>query len=459
MWLGLGPSVPSGDMLAATLDGSPVDAAAYGVLFLAGATALVWRGRKTGAILKASIPINIYFAYCLLSTLWSPFPESSFKRWVKCVGDLIMVLVILTDAQPTAALRRVFSRVALVMFPLSIVFIKFTNFGVVYDEQGPHYIGVTTNKNALGVMIYIFTIGVLWNICSILFNRQAPYRARRLVAQTILFASGIVLLQMAHSATSIFCFVLGGGLMLATGFPIIKRRPKTLHILCLGIVVFGAASVFFGGTGAVTSVLGRKSDLSGRTEIWAAAIASEDSQWFGTGFESFWNKNNPKVVSILQSQGFADILNLNSAHNGYLQIYLDLGLLGLFLLSLVLVGGYLKVVKAFRMNRELGSLFLAYLITCAFHAITESDFRIMTLTWNCVLLSVLGAAGVIVGEVRAKGRRGRVVRARSAIGTIAIQSPVSTAGLIRMGAHQTGAADIMYTLATSAMKLSVSYFS
>lgn len=410
MWLGAGGgSVPPGDVLAATLDGSPQDAAVSGALIAAG-TIVLARRRRTRVLLKACAPILFYYAYCLMSTAWSPFPETCSKRWIKFVGDLVMVLVILTDPQPIAALRRVYSRVAFVMFPLSVLFIKFTNLGVSYDEQGPHYTGVTTNKNAFGLMLYVFAIGVVWNIRALLVDRKAPNRKRRLVAQGILLGFGTVLLHMAHSATSVFCFILGSCLMMASELPIMKRRPRMLHALCFGILVMGVGSLLLGGTGTVAGAMGRTSDLSGRTEIWAASIASADNPWIGTGFESFWNKNNPKVVRILLAQGYGDISILNSAHNGYLQIYLDLGWVGVSLLAFILVSGYLKAVKACRLNRDLGGLLLAYMITCAFYSITESGFRIMTLSWIFLLLAVVGATGVISGVVKGKERDNRLPR-------------------------------------------------
>jgi hypothetical protein len=52
----------------------------------------------------------------------------------------------------------------------------------------------------------------------------------------------------------------------------------------------------FGGESNVTSALGRKSNLSGRTDIWAASIAAAGNPIIGTGFESFWNVNVDKVA-------------------------------------------------------------------------------------------------------------------------------------------------------------------
>ena len=108
-WFGLGG--PSGGALASTLDGSPWDAAVFGALMVFGIAVLFGRKARTRALLAVSGPIVVYFLYCLLSVAWSPIHGPAFKRWTKAIGDLVMVLLILTDAQPRAALQRLYSRV------------------------------------------------------------------------------------------------------------------------------------------------------------------------------------------------------------------------------------------------------------------------------------------------------------------------------------------------------------
>src|SRR5580704_6063851 len=65
MWLGMG--VASGNSLDATLDGSPMDAAVFGTLLAIGFIVLLFRKKKTSAYLAVSVPILLYFLYCLLS--------------------------------------------------------------------------------------------------------------------------------------------------------------------------------------------------------------------------------------------------------------------------------------------------------------------------------------------------------------------------------------------------------
>lgn len=406
LWFSSGSS--SNGSIAATLDGSPTDAAIFEVLIIAGIIALFQRKNRTIAILKSNGPVLLYFFYCMISTAWSPIHGPAFKRWIKDLGDLVMVLIIATEAQPTAALGRLFSRIGFILLPISIPLIRYTSLGVTYDEYGPTNTGVTTNKNALGLIVFILSLGALWNIRALLLDKKAHNRTRRLVAQGTLLLFGIVLLQMAHCATAIACFVLGGSLMLATSLRAIRNRPGRVHALCLGIILAGGTMLLFGGESMVTGALGRQSNLTGRTDIWRACLAAADNPVFGTGFESFWNVNVNKVAVGLRGFWGPTVHNLVSAHNGYIEVYLDLGCVGLCLIIFILVSGYRHAAKSFEQNPQFGSLMLAYVATSIFYSITEVGFRVLTASWIFLLLAVVTSSGLtagLVGEDRSRSPR------------------------------------------------------
>ena len=142
--------------------------------------------------------------------------------------------------------------------------------------------------------------------------------------------------------------------------------------------------------------------MSGRTYIWAAAIASAGNPVIGTGFESFWNANVTKVNRILQQDGFINMSNLNSAHNGYLEVYLDLGYLGVGLVVL----DFNKRISKYHQGVSAGSrawgVMLAYVTTATFYSITEAGFRVLTPSWIFLLLAVVGtsrpSAGLLAGD-------------------------------------------------------------
>src|SRR5215472_4773202 len=155
-WFGGQGSVGSAD---AALEGSPLDAAITSGLLAAGLMVLIVRKWRFQAFLQWNALLFIFFFYCALSTLWSDFPWFAFKHWVKALGDLVMVLVVLTDPDPTAALRRFLASPGFLLFPISILLIKYyPSLGRTFSEWTgePMDIGVALNKNELGQTCLVF---------------------------------------------------------------------------------------------------------------------------------------------------------------------------------------------------------------------------------------------------------------------------------------------------------------
>jgi exopolysaccharide production protein ExoQ len=386
-----------------TVDGHPVDILFYTVLLALAVTVLMWRGKRTITLLTANWPVLIYFCYCLISICWAYYPDVAFKRWIKAIGDLAMVLVVATDQHPVAALNRLFPRIGFLLLPTSVLLIKYYGaLGRVYTPDGlPMNAGVTIGKNQLGLAVLVIALGTFWNVQGLLRDRTVPHRSRRLVAQGTLLAFALALFQMANSATSTACFILGGGLMLATSLRVIRSRPARVHALCVTIVLVAGVTLLFDGQTEVVHALGRQKDLTGRTEIWAAAISAVHNPITGAGFESFWIGPGAEEFRRTLSSWWHP-QDLNEAHNGYVEIYLNLGWVGVCLIALILIGAYKRAAEAFRRCPEVGGLILAYVAVGAVYNITEAGFRMLSLCWIFLLLAVFSASGSAAGMFEGK---------------------------------------------------------
>jgi len=430
-WLGVSPT--GGDV---QLDGSPFDAAIFGVLLVAAIVVLIQRSSRTRALLAANWPILIYFFYCLVSVTWSYHPDVSFKRWIKAIGDPAMVLIVATEPQLRDALCRLFSRVGFLLLPTSVLLIKYyDNLGRGYAPGGEQMnTGVATNKNMLGVMLLVVSLGVAWRFVALLRDKSQPNRRRHLFAQGALLAFGMALFWMADSATSSACFVLGTTLILATQLPVFRRRPGAVHGL-IGLIVFaGVFAMLVGGQDTVVHALGRQSNLSGRTDIWAAVIPAVPNRLVGAGFESFWI--GPDVQKVWQSlSGWWDPKGLIEAHNGYIEVYLNLGWVGVCLISIILIGGYRRAVAAFRLNPSIGSLMLAYITVATVYNITEAGFRMLGTIWIFLLLAIVSASSIGESHFGNEGPKTVPSRGGTASTTAAVNE-LNTDRDIVYGAHR-----------------------
>jgi exopolysaccharide production protein ExoQ len=180
-------------------------------------------------------------------------------------------------------------------------------------------------------------------------------------------------------------------LMLATPLPAIGRRPAAVHALVLAILVGSALTVDLGGRAEVFKGMGRDADLTGRTEIWEALITTAQYPICGVGYETFWLGRRRADLDRL-------FPTINEAHNGYIEVYVQLGILGVGLIVLILGQGYRRAVAAFRRDPILGGLFLTYIVTSATFNISEAGFRMPGSGMFFLLLSVVAASRVTVVE-------------------------------------------------------------
>jgi exopolysaccharide production protein ExoQ len=404
VWFGMTPAV------TAAVEGSPFDAVIFGVLLVAGIVVLVNRSKRASVSLRASWPVLLYFAYCLISVVWSDFPDIALKRWIKAIGDLAMVLVVVTDPEPVAAVERLISRVGFILMPASILLIKYFNdLGRAYDPDGDQMnTGVTTNKNMLGVITLVISLGAVWRFVNLLLSKREPNRTRKLLAWGVLLAFCIAVLAMADSAT-VACFTLGTALLLATYLPFISRRPGRVHALVAMILLGGGITMLFGGQSSVVHALGRKTNLTGRTDIWRAVLPVVPNPVVGAGFESFWM--GPRLQKVYSN--LSGYMHVNEAHDGYIEVYLNLGAVGVGLIAINLISGYRGSVAAFRRYPRFGALMLAYVAAAAIYSFTEAGFRMLDPIWMFLLLAIVAshtvASGRSIGTGTNLGGRARPV--------------------------------------------------
>jgi exopolysaccharide production protein ExoQ len=366
------------------LEGNPLDRAVLSAILALGVIVLFSRGRRVWVLLQSNIPILLYFLYCGISILWSDFPDVSFKRWFRGMGDVVMVLIVLSDPDWLAALRRLLARLGFVLLPLSVVFIRYyPALGRTYSKSGaPMWTGVASDKNALGMLCLVFGLAAVYRFLEVYQGEGGGWKNRTLIAQGVLITMALYLLFEANSATASACFFLAGGVMVLTQLSRLARRPAMLHLLVATALIVPLSAMFLGVGSGLVENLGRNSTFTGRTAIWHSALGMVTNPIFGTGYESFWLGPRLKEMSRLIDQG------VNQAHNGYIEVYLNLGWLGLALVALLLVSGYRRIFTAVRWQAQAGNLRLAYFIVAVAYNFSEGGFKMMHPVWIVFLLAI-----------------------------------------------------------------------
>jgi exopolysaccharide production protein ExoQ len=365
-WLDLGGGV---NPFQVYQEGSPIDSALFATLIVAGAAILFRRGLDWGRLLVQHKWIWFYFLFCAISIVWSDDSFVSFKRWIKALGDVIMALVILTEEHPYQAVGTLLRRLAFVILPLSVLFIKYyPDLGRAYHMGAPMYTGATTMKNSLGQICLISGIYFSWNLI-FQWHEEIEKGGIPRIAVTLLFLVLIAwLFYMADSATSVTCWLAVLGFFLAGRVPALANEPR--KFILSGAIMIALLVVLehtFGISDAIITGMGRSKDLTTRVPMWEMLLSLDTNPLIGVGYESFWS--GERLNYIWRKYPFMQ------AHNGYLELYLNIGLIGLLLMIISIISGLVNTFKQLDHDYAISLLRIAFIIAVVLYNWTEAAIK------------------------------------------------------------------------------------
>lgn len=381
-WTHLGQGA---DLMDRYSESSPLDAGTYAALLAAGLLVLNKRFQRVKAIVQANLPVMLFFFYCFLSLSWSDDPPVAFKRWFKAIGDLVMILLVLTEDDHEWAIRRLYMAIASVMLPLSVLFIAYyPALGTSYDttDHVTMFTGVATFKNLLGITCLASGLAGLWSFIAAWQDRADPDRKRHLLLYGTILVLAIGLVIKADSMTSFSSLMLASMVIVVSVFRLPQRRPALVMVAAMAAIGVAGFALFMDTGGGMLHEIGRNSTLTGRTTIWRAVLAQKINPILGAGFESFWMGNRMQSVWSMSQYG------IQEAHDGYLEVYLNLGWVGITILGTMIVTGYRNCLILYRRDPEAGRLRLGLLTAAVVFGFTEAGFRMLSPDWTGFLLAV-----------------------------------------------------------------------
>jgi len=371
--------------LQAVYEGNPLDRTVILILVATGLLVLLVRRFNWLQFASANKWVIVFFAYLCLSLLWSDYTFIAFKRWIRDAGNLIMVLVVVSEANPLSAAKALFIRAAYVLVPLSFLVTRyFPEIGRYYDQWGRAYdAAIAADKNMLGLTLTVLSLALVWGIIDGGKEKASSGKKLEISVYAMLLTMIAWLMKMADSATATACIVLGTMTMIVLGLNSIRR---TLRLwITVGIMTAALISVPDVRTmllEPIVELLGRNMTFTGRDVVWEVLLQEDVNPIVGTGAYSFWMGSRIDV-------GIPGIPGANEAHNAYLEVYLNVGLVGLALYLVILASATRKTVGQLVRGEsgEWDRFRLSFVIVTVVYGITEAVVR-QNLIWLGLLLFV-----------------------------------------------------------------------
>jgi len=325
--------------------------------------------RKFGADMIALIPLllALLVVWCVASSLWAAEPGVTFRRAgleVVIVLSAMWGVEVLGIERALKLFRGVLAAVLIVNW-LSIPFIK----AAIHQpgEFDPALVGAWR-----GLYYHKNIAGAVTAISAMVFLFFAIDQKRRI--DWLLFFAAAVFLVMTKSKSSMG--LLAVTLVAGAGYRIgwsrgLNRSITIVTVMLLGVV---GLTVELAGWADISRLISDPQEFTGRAAIWQAEFAFiTDHPLFGSGFGSFTDTG--AISPLHKYVGGGWIETVAHGHNGYLQLAVEIGIVGFALAILSLLG---QPALVFWRRDAIPVPFKAFLFSLFFfialHNFMESDF-------------------------------------------------------------------------------------
>jgi exopolysaccharide production protein ExoQ len=250
-----------------------------------------------------------------------------------------------------------------------VVIILAPQFGISHDLHEGALKGVFSHKNLLGRQM-------VFGILTLVIGR--PTRIPKWLLRGTLFAA-ILLLIFSSSAGALITLAIVLGFCFLLNLP--RKRYKSKAPLWIGLIpilLLLTVLVVFNAD-IVLGPLGRDTSLTGRVPLWFAIGQSIGQQpLLGHGYALFWVHTSGSLLAVV-----ATGWNALSSQNGYLDLCLDLGLVGLALFLTYLISAMRLGAKQLNTESGLRSKWpIAFFLFFTLQNFHESDLlRLGTFLW------------------------------------------------------------------------------
>ena len=299
-------------------------------------------------------------ALIVLSFLWSDFPDLSQKAGIKTLYTTLFGLYFASRFTLKEQLRIVaWALIIAAVFSLMYT-LAFRGVGI---EQGTHsgsWRGPLIHKNHFGRLMVVSALA-----CLLAAFNSSKYRYVMWAG----CALSVALLMLSDSGTGVIVFVT---LVALLPFYRALRLSDSLAIpFFITLITVAGGIALWAGTNwnELLFRYGKDPTLSGRTYIWDAVIERLwQRPWLGYGYHGFWEEKGESVY-VFRAVHYL----VYQAHNGFLNIAIELGLLGLFCYAMSTLFTYIRAIKWVRSDRTSAELWpIAYVTFLLMYNYTET---------------------------------------------------------------------------------------
>ncbi|MFZ1988497.1 MAG: O-antigen ligase family protein [Alphaproteobacteria bacterium] len=293
-------------------------------LILFGLFIFGWKHRRqVPKSLILILPITLILGLCTVSTLWSGFPEITIRRSVTLLSCIAFGIYCYCEFGLWRAVE-LMTQITIVLAALSLaVYFLIPSLGHDVSEGYSNALrGIYGQKNFVGAAMLL---ALNFGVC------KAFYYSRLSLFDAVGLLLMLSCLVLSSSATAIGVFAIVFAMHLMN----YSRRHWRLRVVLLyvfGVMAFILVCGLVVSPATMVGAIGRDLSFTGRVPLWQASIqAIAAKPILGYGYAAFWNADSTLTQYIWERAGWAAA----HAHDAYIDLVLQVGLVGLVLYVLI----------------------------------------------------------------------------------------------------------------------------
>jgi exopolysaccharide production protein ExoQ len=362
------------------------------IIFALSLPLMAARRTELKALASATPFFVILTLWCWASSTWAISPDTSSRRIF--ASTLVILMAMFATTLPARKQVNLLALMLGAIVGLDYLGIIAFHGGSVHTEGG-NWKGFHSHKNVAGYFCVIATV---------VFTHMAWFHRNK--AFYLLAAASFIFLVFTISKTSL-------GLLAVIMFASYFYRRSFMHgvdsrmvmllaamgMVCLVPIAYAVLAMISSGEIDLT--------LTGRTEIWQFVIGkASEAPFLGWGYGSFWGIGD---LTPALNEADLSIASLPHAHNGYLDVLVSTGSIGLFFTLSALAMPFLQFIYMPIGNltadeREAGLYGMVMLTFGILHNLTETSLlQGLVPMWPFMLLGLYMVASTYV----AAAKRGR----------------------------------------------------
>lgn len=322
--------------------------------------------------------ISVLLVWVVASCVWSDDPGASMTNGIRMTLDVAFSFY-LSKRYATNDLLKLLLLLGSVAAAGSIFLIfVFPRYGLQNREilyAFGAWQGIFGQKNICGRVMTLLLLPAF-------FVRVEGRWAR--IYRVFYIALVLVIIVMSQSAGS---WLLCGSCLAFIGAIYMLRRLTPTDALSVGAVLFGIllAAILVIGTHAETAfrLIGKDPGMTGRVVIWSSLILSVLKHPFlGYGYMAFWRGLAGESANTILRVGWP---GMGYAENGVLELWLELGAIGVFLYAIVFFRAVRDALFCFRREASQSTMwFMSVLFYLAFSNLWAGNLLLPS-TLECIV--------------------------------------------------------------------------